>query len=177
MVRLSGSLSLAAAIVGNPMVLWIKDFDASAPPAGLIHQSRLDAALALVRAGYEDLIGLRDSLSPGTHLLFHAYDFAIPDGRGVCHHGPWLQPTFNLRKFPTRAAAFEVVKEMLTQFAAMLRSLETFNVNVTFVNGQGTLAPRPSSWHNELHPAKDGFNAFADLFHQKLKGLFPTRVP
>ena len=75
------------------------------PPAGLIHQPRFDAALALVRAGYEDLIALRDQLSPTTHLVFHGYDFAIPDGRGICHLGPWLKPTFDLRKFPNRAAA------------------------------------------------------------------------
>ena len=71
-------------IVDNPMVLWIRDFDATLPPAALIHQPRLDAALTLVRAGYEDLIALRDSLSPQTRLFFHAYDFVIPDGRGVC---------------------------------------------------------------------------------------------
>ena len=69
-----------------------------------IHQARFDTALALVRAGYEDLISLRDELSPSTHLVFHGYDFAIPDGRGICHLGPWLKPTFDLRKFPTRAA-------------------------------------------------------------------------
>ncbi len=30
-------------------------------------------ALDLVKAGYEDLIELRDSLSPETHLVFHSY--------------------------------------------------------------------------------------------------------
>ena len=43
-------------IVDNPMALWIRDFNATLPPAALIHQARFDAALALVRAGYEDLI-------------------------------------------------------------------------------------------------------------------------
>ena len=47
---------------------------------------------------------------------------------------------------------------------------------MTFVNGQDTLAPYTSSWHNELHPSKDGFNALATLFHQALKTAFPTRV-
>jgi hypothetical protein len=47
---------------------------------------------------------------------------------------------------------------------------------VTFINGQGTLAPQTSSWHNELHPAKAGFETFADVFQQKLKVLFPDRV-
>jgi hypothetical protein len=90
--------------------------------------------------------------------------------------GPWLKPTFDLRKFPIASAArFEVVKAMLKQFAELLLSLERPN-SVTFINGQGTLAPNPSSWHNELHPSKDGFKKFAALFHAKLKALFPGRV-
>src|SRR4051794_32409189 len=40
---------------------------------------------------------------------------------------------------------------------------------VTFINGQGTLPPQPSSWNNELHPEKAGFEKFADLFQTKLK--------
>lgn len=163
-------------IVDNPMALWIRDFNATLPPAALVHQGRFDAALALVRAGYEDLIGLRDRLSPQTHLVFHGYDFAIPDGRGICHLGPWLKPTFDLRGFPSQTAAFAVTKILLQQFAAMLASLEAAHQKVTFLNGQGTLAQTTSSWHNELHPSKDGFKTFASLFHQKLKALFPTKV-
>jgi hypothetical protein len=161
-------------IVDNPMALWIRDFNAGVPPTALIHQARFDAALTLVRAGYEDLIALRDALSPQTHLFFHGYDFAIPDGRGVCFLGPWLKPTFDLRGFPSQGAAFDVMKVMLTKFAGMLATLAS--PTVTFINGQGTLTPRPASWHNELHPSKDGFNAFAALFRQTLKAIFPTRV-
>lgn len=164
-------------IVDNPMALWIRDFVSAIPPANLIHQARYDAALALVQAGYEDLISLRDNLSPSTHLVFHAYDYALPDGRGICHHGPWLKPTFDVRKFPSgTTAAFDVVKEMLKQFAALIGHLESIHRGVTFINGQGTLSPNPSSWHNELHPSKNGFEKFADAFHQKLKALFPSRV-
>jgi len=163
-------------IVANPMALWVRDYDSSLPPKNLIYQARYDAALALVRAGYEDLISLRDSLSPNTHLVFHSYDFAIPDGRGVCLMGPWLKPTFDLRRFPaTSPARFEVVKAMLVQFADVLRSLAT-HPRVTFINGQGTLAPGSGSWHNELHPSKDGFKKFASVFHDKLKALFPAQV-
>ncbi len=163
-------------IVDDPMALWIRDYDAALPPSALVHQGRLDAALALVRAGYEDLIGLRDRLSPPTHLFFHAYDFAIPDGRGICHLGPWLKPTFDLRGFPTQAAAFGVMQALLRQFAALLHALAASHADVTFINGQGTLAPKPSSWHNELHPSKSGFDAFATLFHRALKQAFPARV-
>ncbi|WOH63501.1 hypothetical protein [Bradyrhizobium sp. BWA-3-5] len=161
-------------IVDNPMALWVRDFDPAIPPAAHIHKARFEAALALVRAGYEDLIGLRDSISPATHLVFHGYDFAIPDGRGICGFGPWLKPTFDLRKFPTRAAMEAVVKAMLEQFAVMLTSLA--GPTVTFINTQSTLVPQPSSWHNELHPARAGFGKFADLFQLKLKALFPDRV-
>jgi hypothetical protein len=162
-------------IVDNPMALWIRDFDPAIPLAAHINQPRFDAALGLVRAGYEDLIILRDKLSPNTHLVFHGYDFAIPDGRGICHLGPWLKPTFDLRGFPTRAAAFAVVQAMLTQFAALLTTLAA-HPKVTFINGQGTLAPNPSAWHNELHPDRDGFDKFADLFAAQLRAIFPGRV-
>jgi len=162
-------------IVDNPMALWIRDFDPARPPADHINQLRFDAALALVRAGYEDLIEVRDALSPDTHLVFQGYDFAMPDGRGICHLGPWLKPTFDLRRFPSQAAAFEVVKEMLQQFAAMLTALAAAP-KVTFINGQGTLPQQKSAWHNELHPSRSGFDRFADLFHATLRALFPNRV-
>jgi len=162
-------------IVDNPMALWIRDWTSGPMPGDLIHQPRFAAALALVQSGYEDLIQLRDALSPDTHLVFHGYDFAIPDGRGVCHLGPWLQPTFKLRGFPDEAAAFAVVKEMLTQFAAVLARLSA-HPRVTFITTQGTLPPLRESWHNELHPSRKGFNAFADIFADRLRSLFPDRV-
>jgi len=162
-------------IVDNPMALWVIDFDPAIPLTGHIHQARFTAALQLVRAGYEDLIALRDKLSPSTHIVFQGYDFAIPDGRGICHLGPWLKPTFDLRGFPTQNAGFEVVKAMLMQFAAMLTALAVAP-KVTFINGQGTLVPQKSSWHNELHPSRGGFDQFADLFHTNLRALFPGRV-
>jgi hypothetical protein len=66
---------------------------------------------------------------------------------------------------------------MLRRFAAMLNALATAHpANVTLINGQGTLPQQTSSWHNELHPSRGGFNQFADLFHAKLKALFPARV-
>jgi hypothetical protein len=164
-------------IVDNPMAMWIRDYDPALSPAQQIHQTRFDAALALVRAGYEDLITLRDQLSPTTHLVFHGYDFAIPDGRGACHLGPWLKPTFDLRGFPkpTPVSASGVMKAMLQQFAAVLAEFAT-HPRVSIVPTQCTLAAQPAAWHNELHPAKPGFNALADKFQQHLKGLFPTRV-
>lgn len=166
-------------VVGNPLGLWLRDYASGLPARGLVHPQRYEAALTLVRAGYEDLIELRDRLSPDTHLVFHAYDFAIPDGRGVCGGllGPWLQPAFRMRGFPLDppTEATEVVRVMLTDFAAMLDGL-TRQKKVSLVNGQGTLAPVRESWHNELHPSADSFNEFVELFRARIQELFPERV-
>jgi len=163
-------------IVDNPMALWIKDFDATIPIGNHIHQARFDAVLTLVRSGYEDLIELRDRVTPNTALFFNAYDFAIPDGRGICKLGPWLKPTFDLRKFVKQADAFEVVKAMLQKFFAMLRALAAAHPRVEVVDTQGTMNPVIASWHNELHPAKAGFDTFAGKFHARLKAMFPAQV-
>jgi hypothetical protein len=156
--------------------LWIRDWRSGQPATALLHQPRFDTALALVRAGYEDLIALRDELSPATRLVFHGYDFAIPDGRGICNKGPWMKPAFDLHRFPDLASAFGVVKVMLRQFAAMLDDLAAGHPFVTVVKTQGKLAENPGAWHNELHPQKAGFNTFAGMFYDTLKGLYPNRV-
>lgn len=165
-------------IVGEPMSLWIRDFRPGISAMDFIHQSRFAAALAIVQAGYEDLIQMRDDLSPATHLVFHAYDFAIPDGRGVCHLGPWLKPTFQLRKFPnTNSVAAEVVKAMLQQFAVMLQKLAANHPQVTLLPTQGTLRAAASSWHNELHPSAAGFEQVVQVFYQELTRTFSDRIP
>jgi hypothetical protein len=164
-------------IVDNPMALWVRDYAAGRTAADLVHKERFAAALALVRAGYEDLVAMRNALSPSTQLILHAYDFAIPDGRGVCHLGPWMKPTFDVRGFPEGSPRrFEVVKVMLQQFAGMLQSLAVSHAKVTFINAQGTLAASPAAWHNELHPGRDGFDKFAAVFHGNIRSLFPGRV-
>ena len=75
-----------------------------------------------------------------------------------------------------RHRAFAVTKVLLQQFAAMLQSLAVAHADVTFINGQGTLAPQTSSWHNELHPSKDGFNSLCDAVPHALKAAFPNNV-
>lgn len=162
-------------IVGDPMALWVSHWDQSKTPQQHLVQHRFDAALALVRAAYEDLIALRDQLSPSTHIVFHAYDYAIPNGRGICHLGPWLKPTFDVKSFPSQLAAHEVVKSMIDQFAGMLSNLALAD-KVSFIKTPGTLAPVAASWHNELHPSKDGFKLFTTMFYEQIKLLFPDRV-
>lgn len=163
-------------IVAQPLALWLNDFVAGASIGKMLNQDRYDSALALVRAAYEDLIKIRNLISPETTLAFHAYDFAIPDGRGICHMGPWLKPAFDVHGFPgDLVSSTAVVREMLKQFRTMLKDLAKSS-NVLFIDAQGTLAPVPASWHNEMHPSKGGFNQIADKFSSDIKTLFPGRV-
>jgi len=165
-------------IVGEPLCLWVEPWTAGTPPAALIDKPRYDAALGIVRAGYEDLIAMRDRKSPGTRLVFHAYDFALPTGKGICMLGPWLKPAFDYRGgYPDLAARAAVVKAMLLQFAQMLAALQASHPNVTFIDAQGTLDAHPDWWHNELHPNSKGFDEFTKRFDHDLRALYPGRFP
>lgn len=163
-------------IVGDPMALWVDEFNPAVPAEQLLNEQRFTAALRLVQSAYEDLIQLRNRHSPSTLLILHSYDFAIPDGRGVCGYGPWLKPAFDLRGFPGMQPRVAVVNAMLKKFAAMLQGIADQHAGVTFINTQATLSPVVASWHNELHPAEDGFDKIAALFQQRLRALFPGRV-
>ncbi len=166
-------------IVGDRMAVWMREYDPSIQPWQHVSIPHFKPSLNLLKAGYQSLIALRDQYSPETHLVFHTYDCAWPDGRGVCWLGPWLEPTFKLRrfpKFPGNTASFEVVKWMLGQFAKLMQGFASKSRRITVINGQGTLPVQKGSWHNELHPSETGFETHADLFHQKLRQLFPGRV-
>ena len=164
-------------IVAQPLALWLNDYAPGLPVGKLLNKSRYSNALALVQAAYEDLIKIRDQTSPQTQLAFHAYDFAIPDGRGICGLGPWLKPAFDVHGFPGDLVnSTAVVREMLLQFKTMLQALAQSEPRITFINAQGTLAPIKASWHNEMHPSKGGFNQIADVFSATINELFPGRV-
>lgn len=65
---------------------------------------------------------------------------------------------------------------MLRRFASRLRALARPG-SVTVIDDQGVLPPGTGSWHNELHPSKRGYIAFADRFRDELRRLFPTQSP
>lgn len=175
-------------IVGDPMAIWINNWDPKISPEKHINSQHYGSALALVQAGYEELIVLRDSLSPNTHIFFHVYDYAIPNGKGICHLGPWLKPALDLRGFPElpqdprkipQSARFRVVKEMLRQFAVMLNTLianQPKDSKISLIPTQGKLVPVVNSWHNELHPSSEGYDLFTEIFKVEINKVFPGRV-
>jgi hypothetical protein len=162
-------------IAGDQFCLWLVDFVAGADPAAGVDSPRVTEMFGVVQAAYIDLIKIRDSINPGCIIFLHAYDFAQPNGQGVCGLGPWLKPSLDLRGWTDFAAAAEVVKQVLQAFDKVLTQLEQKYRNVVYVRTQGTLSPA-TDWANELHPTEQGFNKIAAVFLQALRNKFPGRI-
>lgn len=162
--------------VGNQFCLWIQNFAAGMTPPQGINGPRLDSVLGVVRSAYEDLIAVRDQYAPQAPLFIHAYDFAIPNGVGVCKGtiGPWLKPSLDFRGWKNLATATQVVKQFLLRFRDLLAQIAQSHSNVILVETQGTLAP--NDWANELHPSPEGFDKIGAKFLTALRAAFPGRI-
>ncbi len=158
--------------VGNQFCLWIQEYAPGMNPDQGINAPRLNDVLGVVRSAYEDLIAIRDQYSETSLIFIHGYDFAIPNGVGICEDsaggkpdyliGPWLQPSLELRKWMDPESEKQVVKEFLLQFRNLLVQIAKAHQNVFYVETQGTLAP--NEWANELHPTPEGFDMIARKF-------------
>jgi hypothetical protein len=158
-------------IAGNQFCIFI---DFALPGATGLNTARFNDALAGIRAGYLDLFAFRDRFAPGVPVFAHCYDFPIPNGTHPACAGPWLKPSIDFLGW-SMADGTRIVKDALTQFRNMLKTLEAdAKNNFTLIDTQGTLSP--SDWANELHPFPDGFKSLAELFVASLRVKFPGRI-
>lgn len=146
---------------------WLHPYKKGMKPEDIINNTTLQHALNLLGVHYRELISLRDEFSPKTHLVFHAYDFAYPNGKKACWLGPWLKPGLELRKVPKRMRR-QVVALFLMRFHDFLLSLKAEAHQVVVVETHGTLQTE-NEWHNELHPRNPGFRKIADLFANEIQ--------
>lgn len=159
---------------GNDLVgvdrfhFWLHPYQQGMTAKDVLNKDTIKAAFTLLDLQYNELIEIRDTHSPNTHLLFHAYDFAIPDGRGVCGKGPWLEPGLKMRKVPANMRR-EVVKLFLQGFDALLDKIANKHKKITVVPTQGTL--KDEEWANELHPKNPGFKKIAKRFVEEIENL------
>ena len=152
---------------------WLNEYQTGMSALELINQTTLHAEFALIRSSYEELIKLRDKHSPKTHLFFHGYDFAIPNGEGVCWLGPWMQPGLSFRRIP-KTKRRDVVRLFLSQFAQLLDSIAEQHNRVVIVPTQGILTD--TDWANELHPTNSGFKKIARAFQHEIELIAPDSV-
>lgn len=178
-------------LVGEQFRFWLRDAaKADNDPAHAIDAVALAGVLTVIKAGYLDLVALRNkTLGPNAPIFVHAYDFALPDGRGACTLGPWLLPSLADRGWmaadaPPSAAdlarAAGIVRDMLTQFHHMMADLEADPANnIVYVRTQGILAADAgfqNDWANELHPTPPGFARVAARFVEALEARFPGQA-
>jgi hypothetical protein len=169
-------------IVGDELCIWINPYKAGMAAQDVLDMPRLDAVLAIVVAGFADLIQIRDAESPTTRLFFHTYDLALPTGKGVCNKGPWLKPSLDFRGVPT-ALQPEVVRLMLQRYATLITPLASPAIGIFLVDTQGTFPPLTTPakikewWANELHPTRKGFHAIATRLANALRSAFPQLPP
>jgi hypothetical protein len=116
---------------------------------------------------YRTLIGrvyTRTSLD--CRIVMHAYDYAIPDGRGALGHPAWLQPALSDANVPP-ALQQACVKYLIDAFFDMLSEITKGDpAHLLLVDSRGTLAA--GDWANELHPKPGGFKKIVKYRWQPL---------
>lgn len=147
---------------------WFHDYKKGMQPEDILNKKALKSAFNMLELSYNELINIRNTYSPDTHLLLNAYDFAIPDGRGVCFKGPWLKPGLKQRNVPSKMR-WEVVKLFLKDYEKFLSLLAKNNTLVTVIPTQGTLVKK--DWANELHPTDPGFKKIAEIVKSTIQSL------
>jgi hypothetical protein len=163
-------------IVGDPFVLWILKYVQGTDPAHGVDRQRLAHMLGVIKAGYDDLIAIRNGYNLDCTIFLHGYDFAFPTGKGACPGiGPWLKPSLDFQGWTDPTLAREIVKETLKEFDKLLTQIALQNSNVIYVHTQGTLNS-VSDWANELHPTAAGFEKIAGKFLAAMRVKFPGRI-
>ena len=146
-------------IAGDQFCVWLND-NRDGDFANALDWDRLDAALNLTMAMYDDLAMLRDEIRPQCVIVTHGYDFPAPSDKGVLWLGPWLKPSLDYCGWTKPYDQYQIVKEVMTEFN---RRLETQDIrNRIHVQTQGTLGGL--DWQNEIHPNRRGFELIAKKF-------------
>jgi hypothetical protein len=161
-------------IAGNQFCIFISDASLGKP----LNAARLESALGMVEASYQELFEFRDKYAKHVPIYAHSYDFAIPNGvappfPGV---GPWLKPSFDFSGQTNYEANRGAVKDALLLFKKLLTKLANKpSHKFRLIDTQGIIRD-PSEWANELHPKENTFEKFADAFRKRLAADFPGRI-
>jgi hypothetical protein len=156
-------------IAGNQLVTLLNQ-NRDGDVLKAIAWDRLDAALDLTMAMYDDLDELRNEIAPECLIVTHEYDFAIPRDRGILWIGPWIKPSLEYCGWTRTKDQQDIVKLLLNEFGKRLEDWDA--PNHLHISTQGTLSA--ADWHDEMHPNRSGFNRIARKF---LAGLLAHAEP
>lgn len=146
--------------------------------AGIIDQ-RLRLSYVTILSALTRVCELR--LGKRLPILFHGYDYPVPDGRGFFGGwsvlpGPWLEPGFRQKGYSNAEERLKLLRAMMDRFNDMLKAVTALPgfEHTVHVDLRGTLSTGTGykkQWDNELHPSRKGFQLVTDKVAQVLRGL------
>jgi lysophospholipase L1-like esterase len=123
--------------------------------------------IARTIAGYlKSVHDLVQQLVPGTPVLVHTYDYAIPNGKGFLGLGQWLRDPMDSVGV-ARALQRRVVRLLIDALAQA--QVDAMTPTFLSIEARDTLVP--DEWANELHPTAGGFNKLARRWRTPLVQL------
>jgi hypothetical protein len=142
----------------------LNPFTAGSTAAGLLKSSFDTVLMATVERDYTDILTrARRAGGPAMKILIHGYDYAVP-GTG----NDWMTRNLDARHVQPLQLRWDVVREIIDRFNAVMQRLAAAHPNVIYVNtrdsvapAQCTLAVATPEWKDELHPRDPGFRRVA----------------
>lgn len=160
-------------IVGDPMVLWLRDKSKCDSWREAVDTERFNSALGVVLSAYSELVALLQTHGERCVLFLHAYAVPFPDGRKACGlFGPWLKPALDARGWSNFEEARSIVGLLLRGFRESLERFSAANAPRVHLIDSQSLLPEQSMWANELHPKSPGFRSVAKLFAEAIRLRF-----
>lgn len=171
-------------IAGDEFALLLNHAASSLTPLnGDIVKGVVDVRL---RAAYLSMIGgltdiAKSYLNRPIPIIMHGYGYAVPDGRGFLGGfsllpGPWLEPGFRNKGWPSLNDNKKVIGDLIDRFNSMLQGVSAIPQlgHVYYVDLRNCLrddAKYKNDWANELHPTRSGFRTVTKKFAELIMTL------
>lgn len=164
-------------LVAENLPNFLNVYQDGMPWMDCINMPFLDRRFQEVMDAYSRLADLRDAYRRHTYIFTHAYDFAVPSGKGVrilmFVKGGWLKKQFLKKGIKKEEDQQQIITYMLTRFGKLMERFESERNAIVYVRTQGTLN-KDTDWEDELHPTINGFKKIAYQIKKALKEKFPN---
>jgi hypothetical protein len=155
---------------GGDLKTHLLDYDKTLTAAQHVRSS-YRALLDRAIGQYDQILRRVAREAPGVHVVFHGYDYAIPDG------GKWLGKPMEARGIVDLKLQRDIVRVLVDRFAAGMTRIAQRYPHAIFLDNRGVVGD--GEWYDELHPGNAGFAKVAKRFAAAIKaiGASPRVLP